>query len=398
MPRSKQRSMNPARGSPLMELPAQRYLRSSVLADLRKRLVLIGGPRQVGKTTFALSLLSGPREGHPAHLSWDSPEGRDAILKGRIPAGEPLVILDEVHKYPGWRNAGKSLLDSRGPSVAFLITDSAQLDHYRHGGDPLPSRYPIHRLHPFSAREIAERPTPGDVEHLLHYGGFPEPLREGSARFLRRWQREHMARIIHGDIRDLETMRDAGVLALLAEELPGRVGSPLSVRSLAGLLGTSPESVERWISILERFYVCFRIPPYGPPAVRAVKKGRKPYLWDWSRVPSPEGRFENLVACQLLKYCHLVEDTEGFLMELRYLRDAEKREVDFVVLKDRKPLFAVDCGSGDGEPASAFRYFRERTEIPAFYQTHRGTADYGAAETGVRMIPFHRLCQELQLP
>ena len=158
------------------------------------------------------------------------------------------------------------------------------------------------------------------------------------------------------------------------------------------------ESVERWIRILETLYVCFRIAPYGAPRIRAVKKEQKLYFWDWSQAPEGGARFENLVASQLLKYCHFVEDTEGYAMELRYLRDFDKREIDFVVLRDKKPLFAVECKSGEKGPSPAAYYFRERSPIPKFYQVHLGERDYGNEETDVRVLPFQVFCRELGMP
>ena len=130
----------------------------------------------------------------------------------------------------------------------------------------------------------------------------------------------------------------------------------------------------------------------------AVKKEQKLYFWDWSRVQDPGARFENMVACQLLKYCHLMEDTEGFDMDLRYVRDTDKREVDFVVLQDGQPLFAVESKRSDTTPSPSCRYFRERTPIPAFYQVHSGTKDFGHAETDVRVLPFLTFCAERSMP
>lgn len=142
--------------------------------------------------------------------------------------------------------------------------------------------------------------------------------------------------------------------------------------------------------------MCFRIAPFGPPRIRAVKKEQKLYLWDWSMVEGRGARFENLVASHLLKVCHFVEDREGYRMELRFLRDTDKREVDFVVLRDRKPLFAVEAKTGDRGVSPALRYFRQRTAIPRWYQVHQGTKD--AIVDGVRILPFTRLCTELGIP
>ncbi|MGB3860961.1 MAG: DUF4143 domain-containing protein, partial [Candidatus Aminicenantaceae bacterium] len=141
---------------------------------------------------------------------------------------------------------------------------------------------------------------------------------------------------------------------------------------------------------------CFRIPPYGPPKVRAVRKEQKLYLWDWSLVEEPDPIFENFIASQLLKYCQFIEDTEGYRMELRFLRDTDKREIDFVVLKDRKPMFAVECKTGDKDVSPSIYYFKERVQIPKFYQVHQGQKDY--KKNGVRVLSMPALCEELDLP
>ncbi len=196
------------------------------------------------------------------------------------------------------------------------------------------------------------------------------------------------------------------------------MGSPLSVHRLARLLQASHESVERWITILERLYVCYRLSPFGAKPTRAVRKEKKLYFWDWACVDAGDARFENMVAGHLLKYCHLdagdarfenmvaghllkyclIEDTEGCAMELRFLRDTDGREIDFVVLRDGRPEFAVECKSGDRRASSACRYFRERTEIPRFYQVHLGTGDFGNATSDTRVLPFVAFCAELALP
>jgi len=235
-----------------------------------------------------------------------------------------------------------------------------------------------------------------DFNLLFKLGGFPEPCLRGEERFWRRWQRERLQRVIYDDIRDLENIKEISLLELLASELPNRVGAPLSVKNLKEVLQVAHETVDRWINIFEKMYYCFRIPPYGARKVRAVKKEQKLYLWDWSIIPETGPRFENFIASHLLKYCHFVEDTEGFSMDLKFLRDTDKREVDFVVLKDGKPLFAVECKTGEKKINPALFYFMERTQIPRFYQVHTGDKDY--EKRGVRVLPVIEFIKEFSLP
>lgn len=377
-----------------------RYLRTAVRQDLSRKMVFVGGPRQVGKTTFALGLLkTAPRdETHPAYLNWDLAEHREHLLKGEIPARESLLVLDEIHKFARWRNLIKGLHDTRRSRQSILVIGSARLDYYRKGGDSLQGRYHYFRLHPLSLREVDPQCGEGTLDSLIRFGGFPEPFLSGSEVEHRRWQKEQRERVVYDDLRDLERVREVSLIELLLHHLPRCVGSPLSVKSLSELLQVAHETVERWLTVLERLYFCFRLAPHGAPRIRAVRKEKKLYFWDWSQAPEGGPRLENLVACQLLKYCHWREDTEGFDMELRYLRDTDKREVDFVVLREGKPEFAVECKTGERSVSSAAAYFKARTDIKHFYQTHLGKSDYVHTGTGIRVLPFHRFCQELELP
>ncbi|HSF19972.1 MAG TPA: DUF4143 domain-containing protein [Vicinamibacteria bacterium] len=246
------------------------------------------------------------------------------------------------------------------------VTGSARLDYYRKGGDSLVGRYRYFRLHPFSLREWKRSPSRSDLEALLKFGGFPEPLLTQDEAEHRIWQRDRISRVVREDLRDLEYVREITLLEHLVDLLPSRVGSPLSVKSLREDLQIDHKTAERWLTILGNMYVCFRISPYGAQKVRAVKKERKLYLWDWSSVEDQGPRFENLVASQLLKYCHWIEDTEGHSMELRYLRDTDKREVDFVVLREREPVFAVECKSGEKDRGRCDSIFRREDADSSF--------------------------------
>jgi hypothetical protein len=359
-----------------------------VTEDILEKMVFIGGPRQVGKTTFTRQLGG-------TYLNWDESDHRRSILDKDWPALPRLVILDELHKYARWRNFLKGVYDTQKEVHSFLVTGSARLDHYRRGGDSLLGRYHYYRLHPFTVNELGN--SRESLESLLKFGGFPEPLLKQNERTLRRWQLQRLERVIREDLRDLERVREVTLVERLAEMLPARVGSPLSLKSLATDLEVDFKTVRHWLEILENLYIAYRIGPFGAPKIRAVKKEQKLYLWDWSTIESDGVRFENLVAGHLLKYCHFQEDVFGHRMELRFLRDFDKREVDFVVLKDRKALFAVECKSGERGLSPHIPYFQARTSIPVFYQVHRGTSRKRPM-TGVEILPFTDFCRELEIP
>jgi predicted AAA+ superfamily ATPase len=370
-----------------------RALSKQVAADLEQKMVFLGGPRQVGKTTLAQSLIKNYKTNHPAYLNWDNAEHRKRILQASWPRDEQIIIFDEIHKFKNWRNLVKGYFDTLKDQHKFLVTGSARLDYYRRGGDSLLGRYHYHRLHPLTLPEIG---FSKNLSELLRFGGFPEPFLKSSERELKRWHLQRKERVVYSDIRDLEKINEITLIELLINALPDRVGSPLSRKSLAEDILVNEKTVERWLSILERVYYCYRISPYGAPQIRAVKKEQKLYLWDWSELESAGAQWENFVASHLLKFCHYHEDVNGEKMELRYLRDTDKREVDFVVLKNKKPLFAVECKTGERSISPYLHYFSERTPIPIFYQVHKGSA-HRQVNKKILLIPFDRFANEVQL-
>lgn len=348
----------------------------------------------MGKTTLALSFLKPSKVKHPAYLSWDISHHREKIIKNQFPLKHKKIVFDEIHKFAQWRSLMKGLYDEYGKTHSFLVTGSARLDYFSKGGDSLLGRYHYYRLHPFSLFEVNKNPTQEDMEQLLNFGGFPEPFLKQSKTYSKRWVRERRQRIINEDLRDLSQVKEISLIYLLLESLPERVGSPLSVRSLREDLGVSHQTVESWIALLENLYMVFRIPPYGTSKIRAVKKEQKLYFFDWSSISDENLRFENMVACHLLKYCHYHEDVKGEDMELKFIRDTDKREIDFVVIKNKKPLFGVECRTGDSRLSNRIKYFKERTPIPLWFQVHRGLKDYGDEKKFGRALPFTTFCRD----
>lgn len=369
-----------------------RYLFKNLKEDLLKKMVFIGGPRQVGKTTLAREFILNSNQ----YLSWDDLEDRNKIKKHQIDPNLGTVILDEIHKYSRWRMLVKGLFDKHGSSLSILVTGSARLDHFRKGGDSLAGRYHYYRLHPLTLTEVDRDFKLDTIIDLLKYSGFPEPFLAKEESHYRRWQRERISRVVYQDLRDLDTVKDLSKIELLVDLLPSKVGSILSIKSLQEDLEVSPNTVSRWIEVLEAIYYCYRILPFGSSKIRAVKKSNKLYLWDWAEVPSGSPRFENLVAGHLLKYCHFIEDTEGYKMELRYIRDTDLREIDFVVLRDKKPIFAVECKTGEAGISPHLYYFSKRTQIPKFYQVHLGTKE--TQDGKIHLLPFSKFCQTEDIP
>ena len=373
-------------------MPRKRYLTAQVEKDLARKMVFVGGARQVGKTTLALQVL----DGRPGYLNWDVPEDREGILTGTLPRSS-MLVFDEIHKYRPWRNYLKGLYDSQVPrrrKRRILVTGSARLDFYRFGGDSLQGRYHYLRLHPFSVAELGIR-TRKDFTKLLELGGFPEPFLRGSAVEARRWSREYRTRLIRDDIVSLERVQDLGSIELLMLRLPELVGSPLSVNALREDLQVSHKTVSKWLDILERLYAVFRLAPFGAPRLRAVKKERKHYHADWSLVQDRALRFENLVASHLLKWVHFEEDSKGRDLELRYFRDVTGREVDFVVTEARVPRLMVECKWSDAPVDKSLRYLKQRfPDCDAYQLSATGRKDFETPE-GIRACHALELLREL---
>lgn len=366
-----------------------RYLKAQVVADLKRKMVFLGGPRQVGKTTLAKSLL----RNEAAYFNWDFGEHRQKILKMEFPI-QPLLVLDELHKYRKWRNYLKGLYDVKKDRYKILVTGSARLDYYRFGGDSLQGRYHYLRLHPLSAAELGIK-SAADLKTLIELGGFPEPFFSGSADDARRWSREHREFLLQEELRDLEAVHDMGQLELLMLRLPELVGSPLSINALTEDLQISHKTIARWLDILERIYAIFRIAPFGAPRIRAIKKSLKHYHFDWNVLPNESSRFENLVASHLLKWVQFQIDTKGREMELRYFRDVDGREVDFIVLENRKPLQLIEVKWNDSDVAQGLRYLKERFAAAEAWQISAiGTKDYVSRE-GIRVAPALELLSRL---
>lgn len=378
-----------------------RYLAPFIKKDIPRKMVFIAGPRQVGKTTLADQVAE--KFPHHLYLSWDDPQDRRRILKAEWPVEPSVIVLDELHKYLRWKSWIKGQYDKYKHLHHFIVTGSARLDVYRKGGDSLQGRYHHYRLHPFSVAELSgESPaipvgqaialrdaSSKMVKDLMQFGGFPEPILDQSERVLRRWQKERMDRLLREDVRDLENVRDLSMLQILADMLPERVGSLLSLNSLREDLEVSFRAVSHWVDIFEKLYYVFRLYPFSSKRIRAIKKQPKLYMWDWAQVQDMDARFENLIASHLLKLCHFLEDTEGHRVELSYLRDADKRETDFLVTIEGKPWFAVEAKVGNGAVSQELLYFRDRLKIPHVYQVVQDAKESRVVDD-VSIVPAHR--------
>ncbi|MBI4367324.1 MAG: ATP-binding protein [Deltaproteobacteria bacterium] len=348
-------------------------------------MVILSGPRQCGKTTL-VSAITARR--HGTYLNWDDPAAKRILLQFSLDPTVPLWTFDELHKFRRWRNFLKGLYDTTRPhQTQILVTGSARLELYGRGGDSLQGRYYPHHLHPLTLSELLRRsfPSPDEItalgrevpghaettlRDLFEYGGFPEPFGAADSTEAARWRLQYGERLVQEEVRSLEQVQELERLALLYDRLATTIGSPLSLNGLREDLDVAFGTVKKWVEILDRLDAVFRIPPFGPPRIKAIKKEQKLYYWDWRRVEEPSARFENLVAMHLYRCVDWLRDVHGQQVELRYFRTREGHEVDFLLLRGSQPWIAIEVKYSATSLAPGLKYLLERVPVPHGFQVH----------------------------
>jgi hypothetical protein len=366
-------------------------MKSRYLADAIKtfcfadhKIGFISGPRQCGKTTFSKALLA--ERGAGAYWNWDDIEFRrrwvkspQALTAGTHGGSVPIIVLDEIHKDRRWKRTLKGMYDVCTAPSDILVTGSARLDVYRKGSDSLLGRYLSFRLHPFTLREMTSSAAPlppdqalqllfsGDqtdrreyitnLAALMEFGPFPQPLLAQDPKKARLWRQSRREIVIREDIRDISRIPELGRIELMVALLPEKVGSLFSINSVREDLEVGFDAVKRWLTCLRDLYYLYEVKPWHRSIPRGLKKEGKVYFWDFSEVPDTAARFENLVGNHLLKACHYWSDTGEGDFALFYLRDKEKREIDFLIVRDGKPWLPVEAKLSDATPSPSWKAF-----------------------------------------
>lgn len=347
-----------------------RYLFPHLQYDLKKKMVLLSGPRQVGKTTLARALVKDHE-----YLNWDISEDRASILKKEWDRSRGLVIFDELHKMKNFKAWLKGIYDKEANRPAILVTGSARLDIAKRMGDSLAGRFFPYRLHPLDLWELREEMKPEKAyARLMSVGGFPEPFFEGSESYHARWSKTHLDLILRQDLLDLESIRNIGAIETLVALLQDRVGSTVSYSSLGRDLQVDPKTVKSWLDILENLFVVFKVTPYHRNIARALVKEPKYYFYDLARVRSGEGaRLENLVALATKKQLDYLGDAHGKFGALHFLRNRSHQEVDFLIQWERKGIspILIEVKLSDGALSPHFQQFKKYFSNPRMVQLVR---------------------------
>jgi predicted AAA+ superfamily ATPase len=373
-----------------------RYLTPAIRVDLPKKMILLAGPRQCGKTTLARSLL----DDRGQYLNWDIARDRKVIREIAWPKDASLVVLDELHKAPKWKNLLKGVADEFGNKPPILVTGSARLDAFRRTGDALTGRHYFYRLHPIDVAEsksfLPKLTANERVRHLMSTGGFPEAfLNPGEAARLRN---ERMELVTREDLRDLSRVSSWRGPAEMVELLRERVGKPVNYENLAQALGISGPTARSWIELLEKLYLVFLLPPYSSRLSRSIRKDRRMFFFDCAAAYDDSGgaQLENVVASSLLKFVQFRRDSAGESWELFYLRDKEGREVDFVVTLNRKVLWLIEVKTSDGDIGNSLRYYQNKLQPKESLQLVLNL-DHEQEKSGIKVVSLARWLEALPL-
>lgn len=336
-----------------------RYLDDLVLSDLAGKAVVLTGPRQVGKTTLSRQLMQSFER--PQYLNWDVLADRVVLQRQSWNPRAGLLVMDEIHKMPNWKAWLKGVMDGRPSGQALLVTGSARMETFRQAGDSLAGRYFSFRLHPISVHEwCAQRGvTPAiALDHLLERGGFPEPCLAESAIQADRWRAQYFTDLVREDVLEFSRVHEVNTMRLFVELLRERVGSPLSLASIARDLAVAPATLKRYLDILQALFIVFTVHPWHRNVARAILQTPKIYFFDTGLVRGDAGvRLENAVAASLLKQTHFLQDSQGRDVGLHYLRTKDGAEVDFALSEAGELKQLVECKLGDSKPHRALARF-----------------------------------------
>ncbi|MFC1806947.1 ATP-binding protein [Candidatus Omnitrophota bacterium] len=354
------------------------------------QMVFLAGPRQAGKTT--VGMMAKEISHDFLYLNWDNFDHRKLIIEGvsaiaslagldRLSKNPPIIVFDEIHKYGKWKTFLKGFYDTYKGRVRIIVTGSSRLNIYKKGGDSLMGRYFPYRLHQLSLAELNRvetsksdinkpfRPTKSNFDRLLINGGFPEPFLKNDPKFMNRWLKLRHEQLFREDIRDLSRIQELGQIELLAKILRYQAGQLANYSSLACKVNVSSSTIRRWIRTLEAFFYCFTVQPWSKNIPRSLIKEPKIYMWDWSGIDDKGARAENLIASHLLKSIHYWTDCGYGDYGLWFLRDKEKREVDFLVSKDNKPWIIVEAkASSKGTISRNLMYFQKKISVKHAFQ------------------------------
>lgn len=333
-----------------------------------KTLVLFG-PRQVGKTTLAKAILEKHSE-KSAYISCDLPEVQKLLREPKLEdlrrfvADRRLLVLDEAQRVEGIGLALK-ILHEHFPKTQFIVTGSSSFELGKSVKEPLTGRKREFLLHPVSLAELAMQHDFTALRELLprllRFGSYPEAITSPEpAEIVRAIADDYLFR----DILELENFKSVALLRALLEAVALQLGNEVSTNELSRLVGISRETVERYLDLLERSFIVFRLRALSRNSRKEIAKGRKVYFYDLGirnaliknfnelNLRSDVGAlWENFCVNERLKHNHYT----GRMVNPWFWRTYDQKELDFVEESGgRFAGFEFKWGGGSARGAKLF--------------------------------------------
>ena len=253
----------------------------------RKKIIIIYGARQVGKTTLVRALLAkyGSLEGYynceilsiQRALAQEEP-----ILLKKYLGNHKIVVFDEAQNIPNIGRVLKLLIDTY-PDLQIITTGSSSFELANKTSEPLTGRALQFLLYPFSYQELAHRYTPferqAQLPIFLKYGMYPEIINasEKEAQFL---LNDLSSKYLYKDVLAFENLKRSDIIIKLLQLLALQIGSEVSLNELANNLQTNRRTVERYIDLLEKAFIIFRLRSFSRNLRKEINKGQKIYFYD----------------------------------------------------------------------------------------------------------------------
>lgn len=252
----------------------------------RQKVIVLLGPRQVGKTTL-VRRIAAEQELPFLYLNADDVEVPELLAKRSAAAlrsvigNHQLIIIDEAQRVAEIGLKLKLLVDTY-PEIQLIVTGSSSLDLSRGVNESLTGRKFEFFLYPISFaeyyRSVGHIAAMGNLERRLLYGSYPEVINQAGD------EREYLLLLVNSylykDLLDLKELRRTELLVKILQSLAFQVGSEVSYNEVANNVGADRLTVERYIDLLEKAFVVFRLPAFSRNLRNEIKKGRKIYFWD----------------------------------------------------------------------------------------------------------------------
>jgi uncharacterized protein len=372
----------------------ERSQKQTILRDLEKKIVLLVGPRQSGKTWLALDIARDFQ--NSVYLNYDQVLDRRLITEQSWLETTDLLILDELHKMPDWKNFLKGVYDTKPATLKILVTGSARFDVFDRLGDSLAGRYFRHRLLPLSLSELKQSLEKVDLGRLMERGGFPEPYLTEELVDANRWRLQYVTSLLSTDIFEIDTIHNLKAMQLVFNLLRTRVGSPVSYQSLAEDVAVSPTTIKKYIQLLEALFIIFPVYPYSKNIARSLLKEPKIYFFDTGLVQGDEGtKLENLVAISLLKHVYGKIDSLAEEYALHYLRTKDGDEVDFAIVYRDEIESMVEVKLSDQRISKPLAKFHQKYGYPASQLVKSLRNDY--QQGGISVLKADKFLSQLFL-